>query len=181
MNKIILSLLSIFLLTACQKETDPRFSITGEGVGPITKTTTLSELKTLFASDSIVEPAANVQGQSTSEAIKIYEKGGKHLLSVSPTTDSIPVIANIRIHDPRYVTPEGVNVLSTFKDIREKLKVKKVITSLNNVVILIKESDLYFTISKEELPAELRFVGSDIDMIQIPDKARIKYMMVGWN
>ncbi len=181
MKNIILSLLFIFLLSACQKETDPRFSITAEGVGPITKSTTLAQLDVLFASDSIVKPSGASQGQSPSEVIRIFEKGGKHLLSVSPTTDSIPGIANVRVHDPRFVTPEGVNVLSTFKDIREKLNVKKVITSLNNVVILIKDSDLYFTISKEELPAELRFVSTDIDVIQIPDRASIKYMMVGWN
>ena len=146
----------------------------------ITRTTTIPELDSLFTSDSIARPTAAAQGQSKT-TIEIYEKGGLPLLSISPNTDSIPGISNIRIHDPRYLTPEGVNVLSTFKDIREKLEVKKVITSLNNVVILIKDSDLYFTISKEELPGELRFSNADIDLIQIPDKAKIKYMMVGWN
>ena len=52
---------------------------------------------------------------------------------------------------------------------------------MNNVVILLHDSDLYFTISKDELPAELRFNNSDIDVVQIPDKAKIKYMMIGWN
>jgi hypothetical protein len=113
--------------------------------------------------------------------IEVYEKGGGHLLSISSTNDSVPMIENIRIYDPRYSTAEGVNVLSTFKDIKDKLKIKKVITSMNNVVILLNDSDLYFTISKDELPAELRFNNSDIDVVQIPDKAKIKYMMIGWN
>jgi hypothetical protein len=173
--------LFLCVFCACQKEADPRFSISADGVGPISKTSTIAELDVLFASDSIVRPDTLPSGRSASEVIEVYEKGGKLLLSISQTSDSIPGIANIRIRDPRYMTPEGINVGSTFKDIREKLKVKKVITSLNNVVILIKDSDVYFTISKEELPAELRFVNTDIDMIQIPDKAKIKYMMIGWN
>ncbi len=181
MKPIFSTLLFFCLITACKKETDPRFSVTSEGVGLISKSTTVGELDTIFATDSIARPAALPDGKPSSEVIEVYEKGGKPLLSISPTSDSIPMVANVRIHDPRYITPEGVNLLSTFKDIREKLKVKKVVTSLNNVVILIKDSDLYFTISKEELPAELRFVNTDIDVIQIPDKAKIKYMMVGWN
>ncbi len=181
MKHFFFSVLIIILGGSCKKEIDPRFSISGGGVGPISSSTTLAELNALFATDSIVRPDNSNQANTSSEVIRIYEKGGKHLLSVSPTTDRIPGIANIRIIDPRYMTPEGVHVQSTFKDIREKLNVKKVVTSLNNVVVLLKDSDLYFTISKEELPAELRFVNTDIDMIQIPDKAKIKYMMVGWN
>ena len=167
--------LFLILCVACKKETDPRFAISKEGVGLLTKTTSLSELDSLFTSDSIVKPVG------TSENFEIFEKGGKPLLIISPNQDSIPGIANIRILDPRYTTPEGISVISTFKDVREKMNIRKVITSLNNVVILIRDSDLYFTISKEELPAELRFVNTDIDMIQIPDKAKIKYMMMGWN
>jgi hypothetical protein len=53
---------------------------------------------------------------------------------------------------------------------------------MNNVVIFIQNSDIYYTISKEELPASLRYVGStNIEAVQIPDKAKIKYVMVGWD
>jgi hypothetical protein len=72
-------------------------------------------------------------------------------------------------------------MLSTFKDIKAHYTIKKVVTSMNNVVIFLKDSDLYFTISKEELPADLRFGTTNIDVVQIPDQAKIKYMMVGWD
>jgi hypothetical protein len=53
---------------------------------------------------------------------------------------------------------------------------------MNNVVILLKDSDLYFTIDKKELPESLRYnANTKIEEVQIPDKARIKYMMVGWD
>ncbi|NNJ89804.1 MAG: hypothetical protein HKP53_10405 [Eudoraea sp.] len=171
----------LFLFCTCKKEVDNSFSISKDRIGLLTKTTSIAQLDSIFANDSIVRSGALMKEQTASEKIEIFEKGGAHLLSISPTNDSVPMIENIRIYDPRYSTVEGVTVISTFKDIKDKLLVKKVITSMNNVVILLKDSDLYFTISKDELPAELRFNNSDIDMVQIPDKAKIKYMMIGWN
>lgn len=173
--------LLFLLITACKKESDPRFSITKDRVGLLEKSATIEELDRIFAKDSLVRPSSLPNNQGSSGIIEVFEKGGKQLLSITPSEDSIPGITNIRIHDARFTTAEGISVSSTFGEIRDKLSVKKVITSLNNVVVLIRESDLYFTISKDELPAELRFNNSDIDLVQIPDNAKIKYMMVGWN
>ena len=180
--KTILGLcLFIILFSSCNKEVDTRFNISKDHLGPLSKTTRIAQLDSIFANDSIVRSVAVMKEETASGKIEVFEKGGAHLLSISPTNDSVPIIENIRIYDPRYSTVEGVNVMSTFKDIKEKLVIKKVITSLNNVVILLKDSDLYFTISKEELPVEMRFNNTDIDVVQIPDKANIKYMMIGWN
>jgi hypothetical protein len=158
-----------------------RFGIDKDRVGPLLKSTKISELETLFSLDSVVQPVEVPGDIKASGNIEIFEKGGKQLLSLTPSTDSIARIENIRIHDPRYTTPQGITLLSTFKDIKEKYTIKKVITSLNNIVILLKDNDLYFTISKDELPAELRFSTAKIDMVQIPDGAKIKYMMIGWD
>ena len=102
------------------------------------------------------------------------------MLTLTPNKDSIPKIEIIRIYDPRYVTEKGVGLNSTFKDIKDKHTIKKIITALNNVVIFLKDSDAYFTIAKTELPSNLQYGNSDIEAVQIPDKAKIKYMMVGW-
>jgi hypothetical protein len=173
--------LFILLFASCNNEVDTNFVISKDNLGPLSNTTRISQLDSIFANDSIVRSEAMMKEETASGKIEIFEKGGIHLLSISPTHDSVPIIENIRIYDPRYSTIEGVNVMSTFKDIKDKLAIKKVITSLNNIVILLKDSDLYFTISKEELPAEMRFNNTDIDVVQIPDKAKIKYMMIGWN
>ena len=67
-------------------------------------------------------------------------------------------------------------------DIKEKYQIKKIITSINNVVILLKDSDIYFTIDKAQLPASLRYTANtNIEEVQIPDTAKIKYMMIGWD
>ncbi len=103
-------------------------------------------------------------------------------MTLTPNSDSIPTIENIRIEDPRFVTEQGVGLKSTFKDIKDHYTIRKVITSMNNVVILLSDSDMYFTISKEQLPSSLRYSSSvNIEAVQIPDDAKIKYMMVAWD
>jgi hypothetical protein len=47
-------------------------------------------------------------------------------------------------------------------------------------VVFPKGSNLYFTIDKEELPESLRFSTASIEAVQIPDDAKIKYLMLGW-
>ena len=198
---LVALLATSLLLFNCENE-NADFKITKDSIGKINKNTKVSELESIFAVDSIVAengvPNLNLglnikiepQTDSTStgiqagfiyDKIEIFEKGGNQLLSLTPTKDSVPTIENIRIYDPRYKTDKGLTINSTFKDISEKYTIKKIITSMNNVVILIKDSGLYFTIDKKELPESLRYDASlNIEAVQIPDAAKIKYMMLAW-
>lgn len=171
--------LSALLFIQCKRNSD--FLITKDQVGKLEKLNTLSDLETLFEGDSIVRDTAFTRIGPQVNKINIYEKGGIHLLTLTPSQDSVPKIEIIRIYDPRFVTEKGVGLQSTFKDIRDKHQIRKIVTSLNNVVIFLKDSDAYFTIAKTELPSSLQYASSvNIEAVQIPDAARIKYMMVGW-
>ncbi|WP_047416197.1 hypothetical protein [Cellulophaga sp. Hel_I_12] len=188
----------------CSTE-NPKFKIKNDSLGLLTKNTKVTDLETIFAEDSIVTsegiPKLNtimttetaIKDDSVNkkkgiidpdlmyQKIEVFEKGGLHLLSLTPTNDSTATIENIRVYDPRYTTEKGLHINSTFKDIKEKYAIKKIITSMNNVVILLKESGLYFTIDKKELPESLRYDASlNIEEVQIPDAAKIKYMMLAW-
>lgn len=192
------------LFLGCESS-DPKFNISTGVIGQLTKDTKVSDLETIYAEDSIVaengipnlnlqlglknevlndeaiDPTHIIKSNFIYNKIDIYEKGGKQLLSLTPTRDSIPKIENIRIYDPRYVTDKGISTMSTFKDIKGKYTLKKIITSMNNVVILLKDTGLYFTIDKQELPSSLRYDSSvNIEEVQIPDAAKIKYMMLAW-
>ncbi|WP_158974178.1 hypothetical protein [Cellulophaga sp. L1A9] len=206
MKKILsLAFTATSLLFLNCESLDTKFKIGTGVIGQLTKDTKITDLETIYAEDSIVaeDGIPNIKLQlglkneilnddviDTTNTIKsnfiynkidIYEKGGKQLLSLTPTRDSIPKIENIRIYDPRYVTDKGISTMSTFKDIKEKYSIKKIITSMNNVVILLKDSGLYFTIDKQELPSSLRYDSSaNIEEVQIPDAAKIKYMMLAW-
>ena len=165
----------------CQKEKDTTFLITKDSIGKLSRTSLVADLQNIYLQDSIVGDTNTPKLGSNSKKIKIYEKGGIHLLTLTPSSDSIPKIENIRVYDQRFVTEKGVGFGSTFKDIKDNYTIRKIITSRNNVVILIKENDMYFTIDKKEMPPSLRYGSTpDIEAVQIPDVAKIKYLMIGW-
>lgn len=177
-NTVVILTCLLALVQSCEKDTP--YLITEDSVGPLLKTSPVSELETLFSNDSIVKDTTNLNLGATSKKIEVFEKGGKHLLTLTSNSDSIPTIENIRILDKRYATNKGVGLQSTFKDIQKQYTIKKIVTTLNSIVVFPKESNLYFTIDKEELPSNLRFSASNIEAVQIPDEAKIKYLMLGW-
>ena len=175
-----LALACALLLTHCKPDTEDPFSIGPDRVGKLHREHTTGQLDSIFRADSLVRDSTRLKlGQDGK--IEVFEKGGKLLLSLSPASDTLHRIGNIRIHDPRYHTEEGVSLGSTFGEIKARYEIRKVITSLNNLVILLKGSDVYFTISREDLPASLRYSNEPIEAVQIPDAAPVKYMMVGWD
>jgi hypothetical protein len=170
------------VLTQCQqKPKDTTFLITKSSIGKLDKSSLTRDLEIIFEEDSIVKDTTKLLRGFGAKKIDIFEKGGNHLLTLTPSTDSIPSIENVRIQDSRFKTEKGISIQSTFKDIKDKYELAKIMTSSKNVVVFIKNSDLYFTIDKEELPSNLRYVSNvNIEAVQIPDDAQIKYMMLGW-
>lgn len=168
------------LLPGCKPDTEDPFSIGPDRVGKLHRAHTTAQLDSIFRGDSLVRDSTRLKlGQDGK--IEVFEKGGKRLLTLSPASDTLRRIGNIRIHDPRYHTDKGVSLGSTFGEIKAKYEIRKVINSLNNLVVLLKGSDVYFTISREDLPGSLRFSTEPIEAVQIPDTAPVKYMMVGWD
>lgn len=179
MKKTLLALtICCIVFLACQ-EKDHTFLITENSVGALLSSTPVSDLENAFVQDSIVTKGSNLTNLG-SDKIQIFEKGGKHLLTLTPSTDSIPKIENIRVFDPRFSTEKGITINSTFKDIQSKYPIKKIVTTLNSIVIFPKESNLYFTIDKDELPSDLRYTTTNIEAVQIPEEAKLKYLMLGW-
>jgi len=177
---IVSLVLTTIFMAQCKKE-NTKFLITKDSIGKLSRNTLVSELQTAFAQDSIVSDADTLKIGNNSQQIKIYEKGGIHLLTLTPNRENIQKIKNIRIFDSRFETAKGVGLKSTFKDIRDNYQIRKIVTSRKNVVIFLKDNDIYFTIDKQELPSSLRYGAStNIEAVQIPDDAKVKYMMVGW-
>lgn len=173
----------LLLLINCEEEEkDKDFLITKSNIGKLDKISLARDLEIIYENDSLVKDTTSINLSNNSKKVRVFEKGGKHLLTLTPSSDSIPTIENVRIEDSRFLTENGIGLKSTFKDIKDHYTIRKVITSMNNVVILLKDSDLYFTIGKEELPSSLRYASSvNIEAVQIPDDAKIKYMMVAWD
>jgi len=178
---IVNALLAILFMVQCSEEKDTTFLISNTKVGKLDKISLVRDLEVIYDQDSVVKDTMKLALGFGARNINIFEKGGSHLLTLTPNADSIPKVQNVRINDPRFKTDRGIGLNSTFKDIKEKYTIQKIVTSINNIVIFVKDSDVYFTIDKSELPASLRYVSSpNIDAVQVPDQAKIKYLMVGW-
>lgn len=175
-------IISLFILS-CAKKEDP-FLVSKGQIGKLTKEINIGQLDSIYKKDSVVK----VPGRSdfnrfgNDDKYLIFEKGGKHLLTVNPSSDSIQKPQNIRILDDRFQTAKGISLKSTFKDITDQYKISKVESTFNNVVVFVNEINAHFSISREELPSELRFNPTKkVEAVHIPDNAKIKYFMIGWD
>ncbi len=180
-NSRVLIIVSILLLLGCAEEENTYFLIASDQVGLLNRQTTITEVENIYKTDSLVSDSSRVSFGEGGRKLKVFEKGGKHLLTLTSTSDSIARIGHILVADPRYKTDKGIGLQSTFNDIDKNYKIEKIITSMNNIVVLLEESDIYFTIDKKELPAHLRYTKNrTIEKVEIPDQAAIKYLMIGW-
>ena len=180
-----LCLISIILIsvTAC---TNNEFTIDKGRVGPLTTKTTIQELDRLFKNDSIVKnlsegSTGNNYFQDDDEYL-IYEKGGKHLLTITPKEqlDSTSTIKSVQIFDKRYETKSGLTLKSTFEDINLNNRISKVETSLSSATLFIDDLNATITLDKEELGLK-SFSTQKISLEQIPGLAKIKSFVIWFN
>jgi hypothetical protein len=183
MLKKIIALVSMTLLfIQCKEEINP-FLISNDSVGTLTRGMTIKEIDSTFAKDSIVKLYAQNEELPTQGEVEIYEKNGTKLVSISPVTNNDPdaLISNFQFFDPRYKTDKGLNLSSTFKDIKANYKISNIETTISTVVIFLENNDLFINIDKNELPENFRYNPNlVIDVTNIPDEAKIKYFMLSW-
>ncbi|MDG1329263.1 MAG: hypothetical protein P8P27_03395 [Flavobacteriaceae bacterium] len=181
-KKIFLTGLVIFLFVQCTKERNP-FLISNKAVGNLTIGMKIKQVDSIFAMDSIVRLSPRQNQSSSFGELEIYEKSGKKLLLISPANNYDPdaLIENFQFFDDRYKTVKGLNINSTFKDIKENYEIANIETTLSTVLIILKDSDLFINIDKKELPENFRYNPNlVIDATNIPNEAKIKYFMLSW-
>ncbi|HBC04882.1 MAG TPA: hypothetical protein PKH16_14365 [Aequorivita sp.] len=167
----------------CGKDSDP-FLIKNGSIGNLNKEIKMKQIDSIFAEDSIVKINSSPNALETQGEVEIYEKGGKKLLLLSPDSENDPssTITNIQVFDARYKTEKGLTTASTFKDVKANYTIDNIETTINAVVVFLKETDVYLTIDKKSLPEELRYnMDLEVEASQIPDNAPIKYFMIGWD
>lgn len=184
MKKSLLALV-IFssIITSCQKEQDP-YLISANRVGHLTKDVQIRHLDSVFEGDSIVNQLNESELYKNSNEIEVYDSQAKKVLLLEPVQafDSTSTIGFIRVLDPRYKTAKGLNIESTFNDIVENYNISRIENTLSAAVVFIDDLNIYVTIDKKQLPAELRYdTQARIQASQIPDNAKIKYFMIDWD
>lgn len=182
-NFFLLFFLAGLFFISCEKEQDP-FLISPNSIGLLTKDVKISELDSIFPTDSIVKQVSDGEFYRKSNEIEIFDKTGKKMLLLEPVQafDSTSTVGFIQVLDPRYKTAKGLGKESTFKDIVENYNISRIENTLSAAVIFIDDLNVYVTIDKKQLPVELRYdTQSRIHASQIPDDAKIKYFMIDWD
>lgn len=178
---LIIGIVSLAFIQ-CGKDSDP-FLIKNGSIGNLNNEIKIKQIDSIFAADSIVKINSSPNALETQGEVEIYEKGGKQLLLLSPDDEANPnsTIKNIQVFDSRYKTEKGLTSASTWKDVKANYTVDNIETTINAVVIFLKETDVYLTIDKKSLPEELRYnMDLKVEASQIPDDAPFKYFMIGW-
>lgn len=182
MKKALFLGIIIACLASCAKKEDP-FLIQEDQIGKLYKEITVQQLDSIYANDSLVKRIGEGDYvQAGDDKYLVYEKGGKQLLTLTPRQqhDKNEKIKTIQIHDSRFKNTKGITTKSTFKDIRENYAIKNIYNTMNTIVVIV-DSNEYFTIDKKELPEDLRYNPSlNIEAVQIPDAAKIKYFLINW-
>lgn len=166
----------------CGKDSDP-FLIKNGSIGNLNNEIKIKQIDSIFAEDSIVKISSSPNALETQGEVEIYEKGGKQLMLLSPDDETDPnsTIKNIQVFDSRYKTEKGLTPASTWKDVKANYTIDNIQTTINAVVVFLKETDVYLTIDKKSLPEELRYnMDLKVEASQIPDNAPFKYFMIGW-
>jgi len=180
---LIFSLLSI-VFTQCGNS--GKFTISKGKVGKLTTITTINDLDNIFKNDSIVKNLSEgTLGDNyfqDDDEYLIYEKGGKHLLTIIPQEqlDSTSTIKSIQIYDPRYSTKTGISLESSFEDINLNNKITKVETSLSSATLFIDDLNITISLDKEDLGLK-NFSTQKISIEQIPGLAKVKSFIVWFN
>lgn len=175
--------ISVFFLVLTSCGDHNNYVVEKGKVGNITKETTIQDLNVLFAKDSIVstlsEGALGDNYFQDEDNYKIYEKGGKHLLTIVPKEelDSTSTIKSIEIHDSRFHSKQNINLKSNFSEINTAYAKIRIESTLQSVTLFIDEINATIAIDKEELGLS-DFSTQKVALEQIPDLARIKSFVI---
>ncbi|QNM86148.1 hypothetical protein H9W90_03250 [Polaribacter pectinis] len=179
------AILVVFTLVLVSCSNNDKFKIEKGKVGPLTQKTTMLELDNIFKNDSIVknlsEGALGDNYFQDDDEYLIYEKGGKHLLTIMPKEqlDSTSTIKSIEIHDARFKTTSDIHLGSTFAEINLVNK-PRVETTLSSVTLFLDDINATIAIDKEELGLK-NLSPQKVTLEQIPDLAKMKSFVVWFN
>ena len=185
-NYIVNSFIILFSILIVSCSDSGKFKIEKGKVGKLTTKTTVQELEKIFVKDSIIknlsEGSLGDNYFQDEDEYLIFEKGGKHLLTIIPKEplDSTSTIKSIQIFDDRFKTESGLHLNATFTEINTNNTISKIETSFTSATLFLDDINATITLDKEELGLK-DFTTQKVTIDQIPDLATIKTFIIWFN
>ncbi|CAM1333520.1 hypothetical protein [Tenacibaculum aestuariivivum] len=179
---LIITLISVIFIQCGNS----KYDVSKGKIGELTTKTTINEVTKIFKNDSIVkilsEGAKGNNFFQEDDKYLIFEKGGKHLLTIVPKEqlDSLSTIRSVEIFDERFKTVTGLNINSLFQEINANNTISKVESSFLSATLFIDDLNATVSIDKEDLGLK-DFSTQKVSIEQIPDLAKIKSLTIWFN
>ena len=179
---LIIALISVVFIQCGNS----KYDVSKGKVGKLTTKTTMQEVDGIFKNDSVVkilsEGAKGNNFYQEDDKYVIFEKGGKHLLTIVPNEqlDSLSTIKSIEIFDNRFKTKSGLNINSSFQEINANNTISKVESSFLSATLFIDDLNATIALDKEDLGLK-DFSTQKVSIDQIPDLAKIKSLTIWFN
>lgn len=186
MNRIALKVLSVgVVLSLFSCSNASQYEVARNKVGLVDAKTIVGNIETIFKNDSVVkrlsEGLLGIPGAYVQEDDKylIYEKGGKHLLTITPKEplDSLSTISFIDIYDEKYTTKDGLGLNSTFQEIDLLTTINKIEATFTKATIFLDNINATMTLDKVDLGIKT-INTNEILKEQIPDLVKPKTFVV---
>ena len=168
----------LFLLVSCNQ--DHENLIAKNQLGQLDNTTKIHEIKSVLKSDSVeLVYATTPYGKiikSTIKRVLVYDTTGQQILNLKPSKalDSLSNISNIRILSKQYKTKNGINLGSSFADIKKYHDISNIQSSPRSIVISLKDLNASISFDRSVLPGDIQFDReAEIKPTMIPDDAKI--------
>lgn len=153
-------------------------------VGPIKKGTTIKELRASLPSDQVKKIASRSElSDETSDNYYVYDDSTRLLFILTPRrrNDETSRINRIIIKDQRITTSSGIGLNSTVGEIRAAYPDSKLVPSIDNIILYVRELDANFELDERHLsPTVWNDTTGHMELDSIPPATRITALSIVW-
>ena len=192
MKKIFFLFILLISLGACRPSSsspdtlnpEEAFLIARNQVGPVKKGMTIKQLRALLPDDQMKKLASRSElSAETADNYYIYDDSTRLLFIVSPRrkNDETSRISQVIIKDHRFTTRSGIGLTSTVGEIRNAYPDSKIVPSINDIILYVRELDANFELDERYLsPTIWNDTTGNIQIDSIPASTEITDLTLVW-
>lgn len=159
--------------------------ITSNSIGVFNNTNTIEDvLHTIPCAQVNKKKGEGEFAEDVYDDYEIYAHNDQHLFTVTPkdTANLSQKINRVLVKSPFLKTEKGINIKSTYKDIKNAYKITKIEPTREHIVLIVDDINAQFNISKKALKKGWwNDKTKKVNENKIPLEAQIDEFILWWN
>ncbi len=160
-------------------------TITPHSIGVFDHKMTIAEALQIISNSQITKRRGKGEfTEDTYDDYEIYTPNNKHLLTLTPKfTGSLDQKINrVKIISPFFTTKKGINVKSTYQEIKKAYKINKIEPTRTHITLIVDEINASFSIPKTSLKKGWwNDATKSVNPDKIPLNTTIEDFILWWN